>query len=121
MNKSIFVAAAATLLLLAPVALAQEQAPHGNAKVGRQLFHADGCYECHGTVGQGGGLAGPRLSPMALPFAVFVQQLREPVNNMPPYEPKVLSNADVANIYVFLRSIPKPPPVADIPALRNLD
>jgi mono/diheme cytochrome c family protein len=94
-----------------------DQAPAGNATRGQALFHADGCWECHGTVGQGGGFAGPRIGPMALPWSAFIQQLRSPQNNMPPYAPKVLANGDAANIYAFLKSIPNPPDVKSIAIL----
>ncbi|MGH7090591.1 MAG: hypothetical protein ACREFQ_16985 [Stellaceae bacterium] len=55
---------------------------------------------------------------MALPFDAFVMQLRSPRNNMPPYEPKVLTDGDAANIYAFLKSIPNPPDVKSIAILR---
>ena len=32
---------------------------------GKAIFMADGCYECHGQVGQGGRLTGPRARPHA--------------------------------------------------------
>lgn len=113
------VAAALVLCIGAVSASAQdaEQAPAGNAARGKALFHADGCWECHGTVGQGGGFAGPRIGPMELPWSAFIQQLRAPQNNMPPYEAKVLPTGDAANIYAFLKSIPAPPDVNGIAIL----
>jgi mono/diheme cytochrome c family protein len=93
------------------------QTTSGAVQTGQKLFHADGCWECHGTVGQGGGFAGPRIAPMELPWSAFVMQLRTPQNNMPPFGPKVLATADAANIYAYLKSIPQPPDVKSIPLL----
>ena len=81
-----------------------------DAGKGRQLFAAVGCFECHGYLGQGGS-GGPKLGPGPLPFAAFLQYLRTPANQMPPYTAKVLPEADVADIYAFLESMPPPPKV----------
>ena len=103
-------------------ALAQGgEAPAGNAKTGQQVYRAIGCWECHGTMGQGGAVTGPRLAPTALPYAAFLQQLRAPQNAMPPYEAKILSDADAANVYAFLKSVAAPKSVQDIPLLSNLN
>jgi mono/diheme cytochrome c family protein len=37
---------------------------------------------------------------------------------MPAYAPSVLSDAALQAIYRYVRSLPEPAPVADIPALR---
>ncbi len=95
--------------------------PAGNAKAGQQVYKAVGCWECHGTLGQGGAITGPRLAPTALPYAAFLAQMRTPQNAMPPYEPKSLSNADAANIYAFLKSVPAAKSVQDIPLLNSLN
>jgi mono/diheme cytochrome c family protein len=77
------------------------------ASHGRQLFLADNCYLCHGTVGQGG--AGPTLAPPRLmPQAGFSAYVRHPKGHMPPYTAAVLSNADLAAIYDYLQSLPPP-------------
>lgn len=95
------------------------QTTSGTVQTGQKLFHADGCWECHGTVGQGGGFAGVPLVPMALPFEAFIYQLRTPRNEMPPFEAKVVPDSDAADIYAFLKSIPKPQPAKDIPLLND--
>ena len=115
---AVFVVCAAAVSV--PASAQDNSAPAGNAKAGQQVYKAVGCWQCHGTAGQGGAITGPRLAPSALPYAAFVQQLRTPQNAMPPYEPKVLSNADVANIYAFLKSVAPPKSVQDIPLLSNL-
>jgi mono/diheme cytochrome c family protein len=118
------VIAAAVLVVSAAAspAFAQDNgAPTGNVKAGQQVYKAVGCWQCHGTAGQGGAITGPRLAPSALPYAAFLQQLRTPQNAMAPYEPKILSDADVANIYAYLKSVPAPKSVQDIPLLSNLN
>jgi hypothetical protein len=37
---------------------------------------------------------------------------------MPPYTAKVLSDSELADIYAFLRSVPKPPNAQSIPLLQ---
>jgi mono/diheme cytochrome c family protein len=121
------VIAAAVVVVCSVAAMANpgfaqdNSAPAGNVKAGQQVFHAVGCWQCHGSAGQGGAITGPRLAPTALPYAAFVQQIRTPQNAMPPYEAKILSDTDVANIYAFLKSIPAPKSVQDIPLLSNLN
>jgi mono/diheme cytochrome c family protein len=95
---------------------AQERPPAGRADVGRTLYTKNGCYQCHGREAQGGA-AGPRLGPGALPLA-RLQYVRKPAGDMPPYTAKVLSDRDLADIFAFLESLPKPPAVDSIPLLR---
>ncbi|HET6307944.1 MAG TPA: cytochrome c [Rhodopila sp.] len=89
--------------------------PTGNPARGKHLFMADGCYECHGTVGQGG--AGPRLAPDPLPADAIASYIRTPANVMPPYVEKVLDDQDVRDIHAYLTGIKPPRPVKDIPLL----
>jgi mono/diheme cytochrome c family protein len=94
-------------------------APAGNVDNGKKLFVSAGCALCHNGEGQGGG-PGPRLAPNPnmLAFKVFVRRARVPVNSMPPYTTKVLSDQQLADIYAFLKTIPRPPDVSTIPLLR---
>lgn len=100
----------------------QSAAKAGNAESGKKIYVAVGCYQCHGLQGQGGSAApvgsyGPRLAPVKLPVAAIRAYLRHPSGNMPPYTAKVLSDAQIDDIYAFLKTIPAPPPVKDIPLL----
>ena len=79
----------------------------GNALNGKKLFLKNGCYECHGTVGQGG--TGPRLAPPPLPAPALTAYVRKPENGMPPYSAKVMSDGEVADIRAYLSTIPEPP------------
>jgi mono/diheme cytochrome c family protein len=103
-----------------PPATAQEVAK-GDAANGRKVYLADGCYQCHGRVGQGGLMTGPApiLAQTKMPFAAFHRQLRNPINDMPPYPENLLSEKEVADIYAFLQSLPGRRPVKDIPILNN--
>ena len=112
---------AAALLLMATMAQAQgggQTAPAGNADKGKQLFANYGCYQCHGREAQGGA-AGPRIGPNPIPFAAVLKYVRQPGGQMPPFTEKVVSDADLADIYAFLQSRTQPKPVKDIPLLNN--
>lgn len=89
--------------------------PAGRADVGRTLFMKNGCFQCHGAEAQGGA-AGPRLGPAGVSFA-RLSYVRKPTGEMPPYTTKVLSERDLADIYAFLESLPKPAPASSIPLL----
>jgi mono/diheme cytochrome c family protein len=89
----------------------------GNAENGKKIFRSVGCWECHGFVGQGGN--GARIGPPPLALPAFLAYLRHPKGQMPPYEAKSISDSDLADVYAFLQSVPKPPPVKDIPLLNN--
>jgi mono/diheme cytochrome c family protein len=117
-----------TMLLVAGVAFAQSDTAvgtaspsastsAGNATHGKKLFLTVGCAECHGTVGQGG--VGPNLSAHPLPAAVIAAYIRDPGGVMPPYVASVLSDADVADIAAYLRSIPPSPKPNQIPELSS--
>jgi len=93
-------------------------APKGDAANGRKLFVSYGCYQCHGYEGQGSTATGPRLAPRPIPFAGFTRQLRRPSNEMPPYTAKVATDAQLADLYAFLQSIPPPKDVDSIAILK---
>jgi mono/diheme cytochrome c family protein len=98
----------------------QESSVAANASNGQRLFVRDGCYECHGYLGQGStSTGGTRLGPPQIPLSAFVSYIREPTGQMPPYTAKVISNEDLAEIYNFLKSVPPPPPLKSIPILNQ--
>jgi mono/diheme cytochrome c family protein len=92
-------------------------APAGNAENGKRLFTKDGCYECHGLQGQGAQATGPRIGPDPVSFQVFIRYIRKPTGEMPPYTDKVLPDKELADIYAFLKSLPRPPAATTIPLL----
>ena len=86
----------------------QASAPSGNAAHGKTLYREVGCYQCHGLAGQGAMMTGPRVSRTEFAFDGFLNQLRHPANQMPPYELAVLSDSDAADIYAYLQQMPAP-------------
>ena len=89
-----------------------------SADSGRALYLKVGCYQCHGTQGQGGN-TGPRIAPDPMPFETLAAFVRTSSRQMPPYRVKVLSDGDLADIYAYLQSIPKPPDVKSLPLLND--
>jgi mono/diheme cytochrome c family protein len=83
---------------------------------GKAVFMKMGCWQCHGTVGQGG--AGPRIAPDPLPYDTLAAFVRTTSRAMPPYREKILSDADLADIHAYLQSIPTPPNAETIRLLR---
>ena len=104
----------------APPAAAQAApaAPPGNAANGRKLFVSFGCYQCHGYEAQGSSATGPRLGPRPIAFAAFSKYVRHPTNQMPPFTTKVVTDAELADVHAFLRSLPQPPDPDAIPLLK---
>jgi cytochrome c553 len=88
----------------------------GSADEGKKLFASVGCYQCHGYEAQGSNATGPRLGPRPMAFAAFSRYVRQPSGQMPPYTAKVVSDADLANIYAFVQS--RPEPAKEIPLLK---
>ena len=67
------------------------------------------------AVGQGGLMTGsaPVLAQTQMPFAAFRRQLRNPINDMPPYPENLLSEKEAADIFAYLQSLPGRRPVKD--------
>ena len=95
------------LLGVVGVAASAQAVSAQNVVHGRQLFLQDGCYECHGTVGQGG-QSGPRIAPGAPSASAIIAYIRRPAGVMPPYSPAVISDSGIADIQAYLAQIKKP-------------
>ncbi len=89
--------------------LKSSEAPAGNAEDGKRDFVRFGCYECHGREAQGSFATGPRLGPNPISFTAFSSYIRKPTREMPPYTNKVVSDQELADIYAFVRTRPRPP------------
>lgn len=74
---------------------------------GAALYVSTGCAYCHGYVGQGG-MAGPRLAGKTSSPEAYIGQLRYPSDEMPPYTPRVISDADIVAIYRHVTSFETP-------------
>jgi ubiquinol-cytochrome c reductase cytochrome c subunit len=107
-----------TLVLLSTLAprLAGATGLEGDPQAGQARYLRVGCYECHGTVGQGG-IAGARIVPLPLPWLGFQLYVRRPAGQMPAFSQQVLSDAELADIFAFLSSVPPGRGAADIPLL----
>src|SRR6185437_11538551 len=102
------------LAMLLPVCL-----PAQNAENGKRIFVRDGCYQCHGYAGQGT-IAGARLAPPVLNVQGMIRYIRRPAGAMPSFSDKVLSDQEVNDIYAYLKTVPAPKPVKDIPLLNQI-
>jgi cytochrome c553 len=113
------------LLCVPVVALGQ------NATNGKALYETKyRCYTCHGYSGQNG--PGARLVPMKMTqqaFFAFVRHPRDPrkdtspsgqQDRMPPYSAKTLPDAELADIYAHIKSLPDSRPAKDIPLLNQI-
>lgn len=96
-------------------------APGGDAAKGRALYMTNGCSYCHGTAGQGGGgrTGGLRLANQKIGYPAFLNQLRHPANEMPPYAEAAMPDVQVADIFAFVSSLPAAPDVKSIPLLNQ--
>jgi ubiquinol-cytochrome c reductase cytochrome c subunit len=95
------------------------QPPAANAENGRKLYVDRACWQCHGQVAQGGGIAGPRLTGRVQVWAAFSAYVRAPTEEMIPYTAKVLPDDELADIFEFLRTLPPPPAVDSVPILER--
>ena len=107
------IAAVVVLVVSAPLAAQAASAEHG-----KQVFMQKGCWQCHGTQGQGA-VTGPRLAPNPLPFEKFGSFVRTSSRAMPPYREAVLSDDDLSDLYAYLQSIPQPKDAKDLPLLQQ--
>ena len=117
---SLLCGAALALGAAALTARAQD-APHGDAGNGKRVYLADGCFMCHGRVGQGGGYNTPTpvLAKTEMPFDGFKNQLRNPIDDMPAYSTAVMTDQDIADIYAFVQSLPGRTDPKAIPLLND--
>lgn len=99
-----------------PAPRATAPAPSGNADNGRRLYTQKACYYCHGTDGQGGGQYA-RIARVQRGQDNFIRYVRQPAR-MAAYSEKVVSDAELADIYAFLRGLPEPQPQALLNALK---
>ena len=108
---------ASALAVAATSAVAQTAA--SEVETGRQLFMNNGCYTCHGTVGQGSERGvGPRIAPDPYPFEAFKAMVRNPREAMPVFDARFVSDAQLLSIHRYLASIAKGPGARDIAQLR---
>jgi mono/diheme cytochrome c family protein len=103
--------------LLASSAAAQPPAAPASAQNGKVLYAKYSCYACHGYDGHGG--AGARLVPLAMTVTRFTAYVHNP-RRMPPYTDKVLSDAQLADLFAYIKSLPASPSADQIPLLSRI-
>ncbi len=113
-NRHIPIAFAA-LTLVAGISIGAATQEDEAIDRGKKDFVEVGCYQCHGYQGQGG--PGGRIAPKPISLEAFTRLVRRPVNVMPAYSPKVLSDEQLKRIHKYLESIPADPEVSTLPAL----
>ena len=118
-RRCVTIATAVVCIILGAGILANQTAAAGSAESGRIAFVKHGCWQCHGFEGQGSIATsnGAVLAPDPLPFEAFAAFVRNSNRSMPPYRETILSDADLADIYAFLQSIPKTQNDKNIPLL----
>jgi len=115
---AVFVIALATAAVAQNQPAAQLAPATGSAQRGKTLFETSlRCYACHGFDGQTGS---PRLVPMARAEDVFLAYVRKPATQgMPSFV--AIPEADLRDVYAYIRSIPQAAPNADsVPLLKGV-
>ena len=109
-------------ILLAALAATAQTPDTGSALSGKALYNDKFmCYTCHGFSGQNG--SGARLVPMKLAQAAFIAYVRNPAqpNRMPSFSTKVMSDAELADVYAYIKSLPNSAPdPTTLPLLKDL-
>ena len=107
-------------LIVAGMILGQGAAFAASAENGKTAYVKNGCWQCHGFVGQGSLVTsnGTVLANTKLPLETFISFVRNSNRAMPPYREAILSDADLADIYAYLQSVPKPADASSIQLLK---
>jgi mono/diheme cytochrome c family protein len=86
---------------------------------GRELYLKYSCYACHGYDGHGG--AGARLVPMRMNLQGFTAFVHNPPRpQMPPYTASVVPDAQMGDLFAYIKSLPESPAAKDIPLLMRI-
>jgi mono/diheme cytochrome c family protein len=95
------------------------QTAEGNVENGKRLFVRDGCWECHGYAGQGS-RDGARIANTSLNAQGLIRYVRRPTGAMPAFTEKVATDQELSDIWAYLKSMPAPKPVKEIPLLDQI-
>ena len=96
----------------------QTTQPAGNGENGKRSFTVYACSACHGYSGQGG--VGPRLAGPSLSMEALTKYVRQGARVMPRYSTQSqITDATLADIYAFLKSIPPAADPKTIPLLQT--
>jgi len=117
MNLEFGMRAVVCACLMTSASAAAQTPVAGNVEQGKALYLKYSCYACHGYDGHGG--AGARLVPLAMTVTRFTAYVHNP-RRMPPYTDKVLSDAQLADLFAYIKSLPASPPADQIPLLSRI-
>jgi len=92
----------------------QQEGAIGNPANGQQLFFSLGCNVCHGDFGEG--VVGPTIAMTIVPLDRVILQYREPLEAMSVFPPDQVSDDEIADIYAWLQTVPRPPEADVIPS-----
>jgi ubiquinol-cytochrome c reductase cytochrome c subunit len=106
-------------VLAAGLLIGTAAAQAADATKGKASFMKYGCWQCHGMVGQGSPITGPKLAPNPMPYEALSAFIRGSNRSMPPYKEAVLPNEDLQDIYAYLQSIPASADPKTIPLLND--
>lgn len=81
-----------------------KEARAGDAQNGKRVFASAGCVACHGADGKGTAIA-PQIAPPPLALADLIRYVRQPSGKMPPVGANVASDAQLADVYAYLKSV----------------
>ena len=84
----------------------QQEGAVGNPTNGQNLFFSLGCNVCHGDRGEG--LVGPTIATTIVPLDRVIQQYRVPLEAMTEFPPDQVSDEEIADIYAWLQTVPRP-------------
>ena len=87
------------------------------ARRGQRLFYEVGCFHCHGVTAEG--LVGPRIARTDISLDGVINQVYQPVGDMPAFSEEGVSKSDVAAIYAYLQSLEPTGPRPEITADRS--
>ena len=80
--------------------------PEGNSEDGKRWYAMHNCTGCHGYNGNDG--RAKAIAGIDMVYFHFVRYIRNPSSpSMPKFDEKKLPEQDVADIYVYLKSLPK--------------
>lgn len=115
----------ALLLVAGVVAPSREGNPQppGDPQNGKKVFEKLGCHRCHGSAGEGMSSAGkeagpPKIAATHLSLQDFVQSVRKPKGQMPPFSSKQVTDAELSDVYAFLQSAASQPNL-ELPSSAN--
>jgi mono/diheme cytochrome c family protein len=118
--------AALTLWLVFTCSSRLQASPPADPQNGKAVFEKLGCFRCHGSAGEGmsqpsstGKDSGPpKIASTPLSLQDFVHTVRQPKGQMPPFGPKQVSDAELADVYAFLQSASLQPKI-ELPSSTN--